>query len=181
MIWNYSLKFDKLIQEAKTIDLQIVRDLKLKTLINVPLIVRNKVIAILSLTSYREDFQFSEIVISQIQIFAEQIASTIYKSQLLKEAEESRQLLSKQKQLLESQKKEAEDLNQDLNIKTIMKKFESFIKKYYQFDYYALNVIDIKKKIMKVLDFSYPPNTPSVIESIHNFAIPFFFGRSIRK
>ncbi|MCX7998363.1 MAG: GAF domain-containing protein, partial [Leptospiraceae bacterium] len=180
LVWNYDPKFERLIQEGKTIDLQIIRDLRLKILISIPLIVQDKVIAVLSLTSYQENFQFSEHIISQIKIFAEQISGTIYKSKLLKETEEARQLLSRQKQILELQKQEAEDLNilfqelnQDLEISSIMKKFEKFIKKYYDFDYYALNIIDKNRKVMRVLNFSYPENTSQdIIETISKFEIP---------
>jgi class 3 adenylate cyclase len=177
LLWEYSPRFDKMINSAKTLDMEIIRNLKLKVLINIPMVLQNKTIGILSLTSYKDDFHITKEILQKLSNFSEQITGTIYNSKLLNETKKAKVEMELQKSIVENKNLEIENLNilikslnEELDLKVIMKKINKYIKSNYNIDYYALYLVNNDSKYLQVVDMSEPEGiTKTVIQNIYDF------------
>ena len=159
----------KTYSSSKT-DFKIILKGKLKSLLQIPLILQNEVIGIVCLSIFDKLLELSQDQIEKLVRFSNQIAGVIHNAQLLKQTEEAKAIadIEKEKALAareeaEKQKRETEELNklikslnEDMDIKVIMKKVHEYMKTNYNINYYGLGVVDNNKELAVTIDTCSP-------------------------
>jgi GAF domain-containing protein len=162
--------FDGKTYSTSKMDFKIIMKGKLKSLLQIPLILQNEVIGILCLSIFDKLLELSHDQIEKLIRFSNQIAGVIHNAQLLKQTEEAKEIANVEKEKaiiaqkeMERQKQETENLNklikslnEDLNIKSIMQKVYSYIKINYNIHYYGLAIVDKSKELAITVDAMSP-------------------------
>lgn len=107
---------------GKEIDRTIIKILKLKWLIQIPLIVKDKVIGVLAFTNYEKVVHLNQNQLQSILYFCEQIAGALYNTFLLNQ-------IQKEKQNVELAQQELKQLNEFTKLVIEEDDFEKLIQK----------------------------------------------------
>lgn len=98
---------------ANKLDFKIIARGKLKSIFQIPLLVKNEVIGILNLSAHDTVVDVSEEDLQKLIRFGDQIAGVIYNAELFKEAEDAKKLAEEEKIKV---KERTEELNRNLNL-----------------------------------------------------------------
>ena len=151
-------------------DFKIMSKGKLKSLLQIPLILQNEVIGIVCLSIYDKLADLSHDQIEKLVRFSNQIAGVIHNAQLLKQTEEAKRTANiekgiaqaaqsetdKQRQETEALNKLIKSLNEDLDIKVIMQKVMEYVLDKFGIQYYLLAIATEDKERCSILEVSLP-------------------------
>ncbi|MCB1323803.1 MAG: GAF domain-containing protein [Spirochaetales bacterium] len=132
-------------------DREIVDRLQLQSFLLLPIVARDKVIALLMLTSYDHRLKLSAEDLGRINRMADQISAAIFNSTLVKAAEDALQLARREREQVEALRKQSERLNalsREVSGSTSVQEIVDFIFAY------ALSHFEIDTGILWLLDDS---------------------------
>jgi GAF domain-containing protein len=177
----YLSKIDQRIKNASSKRLiDIIENLNLQSFLLVPLIIKNKVIAMLMCTSYFEEFQLNKQDIASISRFCEQIAGAIYTSSLLKEIQEEREKAEtaamdalKSRDAIKKLNETAREINSALSLDKVLELVFNYFQMEFDIDAVILQLVDKEKNELYTYNTTVPSNAASgMVEYSRSLHVP---------
>ncbi|MCB1178492.1 MAG: GAF domain-containing protein, partial [Leptospiraceae bacterium] len=162
----------KVTRHFTEIDREIMESLNIKNLLHIPLLLKNKSIGLFAFTNFNKDLILSKKEIKSISNLCYQVAGVIETTYLLEQVEKSKQKALELNSLIKS-------LNENMDIKIIMKKVLNFIKVKYGIQSFALYSLNKSFDQLELLDASFPDFLSLTDRKyILNLKIPLSKGKS---
>ncbi|MDX1960567.1 MAG: 7TM diverse intracellular signaling domain-containing protein [Leptospiraceae bacterium] len=130
-----SLYTKELAESVNDTEKKFIQLYRLKSFLCTPLLLNNEVIGFLDFTNYDRIMNLSESEISTLEKIAEQVTSAIQNTNLLLETEKQKKETEELNLLIKS-------LNEEIELRVIMKKVHLYIKENYDIHYYWLGTTD---------------------------------------
>ncbi|WP_167883609.1 7TM diverse intracellular signaling domain-containing protein [Leptospira ognonensis] len=141
----------------------IIKCYRIKTFLIIPLILNNEMIGTIDLSNSDQRMQLTKKDIEKLTVLGEQLSGIIYGSLLFGEVQKSKLQADLAKINAESQKRDLErlnelikSLNENLNLKLIMKKVHTYIRENFKIEYYGLGIVDEKQDRVTSVDTHAP-------------------------
>ncbi|MBK6607175.1 MAG: adenylate cyclase [Leptospiraceae bacterium] len=131
------------------IDREVMNATGSLSLLEVPLLMRNKAIGLMAFSNIESPMQLNKADIKKINVFCSQIAGVVNTVNLLFQTEKQRREIEELNSLIKS-------LNEDLDIKIIMKKVLAYIGKNFNIQHFGLSSVSSDKQRLKIMDYSLP-------------------------
>ncbi|MFN3603205.1 MAG: adenylate/guanylate cyclase domain-containing protein [Leptonema sp. (in: bacteria)] len=154
------------------VDQIIIKILNLQWFIQIPLILKNKVIGILSFTNYEKVVHLKQDQLQSIMFFCEQITGALYTTYLLNQ-------IQKEKNNAELAKEELKQLNEftrqimEEDFENVIQNIFKYLKKRFYLDFGWLLLIDKEKNRLQTSSFSRDTNlSTEMYEFLKNFDEP---------
>ena len=131
------------------IDKEIMNATGSLSLLEVPLLMSKKAIGLMAFSNIETSMQLNKSDIKKINVFCSQIAGVVNTVNLLFHTE-------KQKKEMEELNKLIKSLNEELDIKIIMQKVQSYVKNNFGIEHYGLSSVRPDKNTLKTIAYSLP-------------------------
>ena len=135
-------------------DQEVVNALHLKSFLMVPLIVHDRVLGMLYMTSYVHQMRLSKSDIASISRFGEQIAGAINSASLLKRVEAERQKAERTQNEIEKLNEFARKINQTTDLDQVLQQIFAFIETAFHIERTWLVAVDQDRKELRTLKYS---------------------------
>ena len=119
------------------------------SLLEVPLLMNKKAIGLMAFSNIESMMQLNKADIKKINVFCNQIAGVVNTVNLLFRTEKQKKEIEELNFLIKS-------LNEVVDIKTIMNKVHSYIKKNFNIEHFGLSTVSSDKQTLKIIDYSLP-------------------------
>lgn len=138
----------------------------------IPVLIRNEFQGIFFLATFNHKLNLNKDKIKFISMFTNQLTAAIQKEKILNAMEEEKSKAEREREKAEAAKLEAEtakqeieainglarSINENLELKAIMKKIMSFVDMHYGIKFYSLYILNDSKKKMNFLEAKFPEN-----------------------
>ncbi len=140
--------------QGSDIDKQVIQKLQIRWLLQVPLLVEDNVIGVLSFTNYNEIVHLKNDDLKTIQLFSSQIASAIYKSYLLDLLEEEKRKVENAREELIRMNEFARQIIEEEDFNKLINNIFDYLRQRYELQFSWLTLIDKEKNLLKNSAFS---------------------------
>jgi hypothetical protein len=131
------------------IDKEIMNMAGSLSFLEVPLLMKQKAIGLMAFSNVGTIMQLNKMDIKKINVFCAQIAGVVHTVNLLYQTEKQKKEIEELNNLIKS-------LNEDLDIKVIMKKVHDYIKTNFDIQHFGLSSVSSDKQTLRIIDFSLP-------------------------
>ena len=169
----------KILSKTTSEELFVIQKFRIESFLMIPLSLQNEPIGILDLFN-EERMDIPKDQINRMSILGEQLAGIIYGSKLFRQVQEEKEKAVLARKEIQRQKQETEDLNklikslnEELDLKIIMKKVMAYVLHNFKIYQFALYGVSPDKKHLILLDASFPESIDQdIIDLIYEMKVP---------
>lgn len=140
---------NRLLKFKSAQDREFTEILSLRTFLYVPLVRKDQCVGIFAFGSLNESMHISKTEIRKLSNVCSRIAGAVDTKHLLQQVEKAKRETEALNALIKS-------LNEDLDIRNIMKKVLEFVNKNFNIQFFALYNVNSEKKSISLLDINFP-------------------------